>query len=72
MVTWAVEALTKLGTWEDFVHTLRVAPCLAAMTAPGKTPVARLLASSFRAKSGKVIRLADLDLGIRVSRATEA
>jgi hypothetical protein len=72
MGTRTVEALTGLGTWEDLVHTFGVTPCLAAMTTPGKTPVARNLAPSFRTKLGKVVPLVDLDLGSRVSRATEA
>jgi hypothetical protein len=71
MVTWAMEALTRLWTWEDLMHAFGVTPRLAAMTAPGKASVARKLASSFRAESDKVVRLADLDLCVRVPRAAE-
>ena len=72
MVTRAVESLTRLGTWKDLMHTFGMTPRLAAMTAPGKTSIARKLASPFRAEPRKVIRLADLDLGLRVSRAAES
>jgi hypothetical protein len=69
MATRAVEALTGLGTWEDLMYTFGITTCLAAITVPGKTSVARKLAPPFRTEPGKVVRLTDLDLGIRVSRA---
>jgi hypothetical protein len=68
MVAWAVEALAGLWAWEDLVHAVGMTSGLATMTTSRETAVTCKLTATFRAESGEVIRLADLDLGVRVTR----
>jgi hypothetical protein len=59
MIARTESALAWLLALEDVVHSLRMAPSLALMTAVGETFGAGLTTSAFRAKVCKVFGLAD-------------